>query len=52
MLCEMGYSRKEASRALRFCSGDVGASVTFIAEQRTKQQVRSFLCEGHKITLS
>lgn len=40
MLREMGYKKQEASRALRFCSGDVASAVAFIAEQRVKKQVR------------
>ncbi|GBF88993.1 hypothetical protein Rsub_01492 [Raphidocelis subcapitata] len=40
-LLEMGYDRREAGRALRFCGGDVSAAVAFIAEQRVKQQERA-----------
>ena len=40
-LREMGYSRREAARALRFCGGDAGAAVTFIGEQREKQRARA-----------
>ncbi|KAI8468889.1 MAG: hypothetical protein J3K34DRAFT_522552 [Monoraphidium minutum] len=40
-LREMGYSKQEASRALRFCSGDVGAAVPFIADQRQRQEERA-----------
>lgn len=39
LLREMGYRQQESARALRFCGGDVAASVAFIAEQCAKQQV-------------
>ncbi|KIZ05684.1 NEDD8 ultimate buster 1 [Monoraphidium neglectum] len=41
MLQEMGYHTQESSRALRFCSGDVAAAVSFIGEQRAKQRERA-----------
>ena len=39
LLQEMGYSDKEAIRALRFTSSDITGAVTFLTEQREKQKV-------------
>lgn len=38
-LAEMGYSQLEATRALRFSGGDLGAAVDFLTEQRAKEKV-------------
>jgi cysteine sulfinate desulfinase/cysteine desulfurase-like protein len=39
-LAEMGYSEREAQRALRFSGSDLAAAVDFLTEQRQREQVR------------
>lgn len=41
LLREMGYSQKEAVRALRFSGGDMDAAITFIGQQRAAERVGS-----------
>jgi hypothetical protein len=38
-LAEMGYSEREAQRALRFSGSDLAAAVDFLTEQRQQEQV-------------
>lgn len=42
LLREMGYSQREALRAMRFSGGDMDAALSFISQQRQADEVWAF----------